>query len=102
MLSAAKYPCPHCVRNDIAGHAERSEASTFATTKSVVDSSLWLAMTVVGRVSDCGIKPPASLRERKAAETIQTRHAVPKMDVSLWLAMTLEELLEISNAASPT
>jgi hypothetical protein len=67
--------------------AQRSEAS-------MLDSSLVFAMTGVGRVSDCGIKPLVSLRGRKATEAIQTRDAVPKMDSSLWLAMTRRECSE--------
>jgi hypothetical protein len=52
-----------------------------------------LGMTTVGRVSYCGIKPPASLRGREATEAIQTRHAVPKMDSSLSLGMTSPVML---------
>jgi hypothetical protein len=65
------------VAKNSACHSERSEESTFATTKNVVDSSLalgmtdkvcmdsslWLGMTTVGRVSKCGMEKRLSLRK---------------------------------------
>ncbi len=47
-------------------------------------------------------KTSLSFRKERDVALRQGEVEASMLDVSLWLAMTLEELLEISNAASPT